>query len=111
MASVAIEQVRKQYGAVPVIHGVSVDIEDGEFVTLVGPSGCSKSTLLRMLAGLEDISGGEISIGGRLVNDVAPKERDIAMVCEGLARADLLGCDDAQRFATKGKLAPIQRCS
>ncbi len=85
MASVTIEQVRKQYGAVPVIHGVSMDIEDGEFVTLVGPSGCGKSTLLRMLAGLEDISGGEIRIGGRVVNDVAPKERDIAMVFQSYA--------------------------
>ena len=62
MASVAIDRVLKQYGAAAVIHGVSVDIEDGEFVTLVGPSGCGKSTLLRMLAGLEDISGGEIRI-------------------------------------------------
>ncbi|MCG5479162.1 ABC transporter ATP-binding protein [Sinorhizobium alkalisoli] len=85
MASVSIEQVRKQYGAVPVIHGVSMDIEDGEFVTLVGPSGCGKSTLLRMLAGLEDISGGDIRIGGRVVNDVAPKERDIAMVFQSYA--------------------------
>ncbi|TCU23560.1 ABC transporter family protein [Rhizobium laguerreae] len=80
MASVAIDRVQKQYGAASVIHGVSADIEDGEFVTLVGPSGCGKSTLLRMLAGLEDISGGEIRIDGRVVNDVAPKERDIAMV-------------------------------
>ncbi|MGO7623910.1 ATP-binding cassette domain-containing protein, partial [Rhizobium ruizarguesonis] len=60
MASVAIDRVLKQYGAVSIIHWVSANIEDGEFVTLVGPSGCSKSTLLRMLAGLEDISGGEI---------------------------------------------------
>jgi multiple sugar transport system ATP-binding protein len=85
MASVSIDQVRKQYGAVPVIHGVSVDIQDGEFVTLVGPSGCGKSTLLRMLAGLEDISAGEIRIGERVVNDVAPKERDIAMVFQSYA--------------------------
>ncbi|WP_026622324.1 multiple sugar transport system ATP-binding protein (plasmid) [Ensifer sp. WSM1721] len=85
MASVSIDQVRKQYGAVPVIHDISMNIEDGEFVTLVGPSGCGKSTLLRMLAGLEDISGGEIRIGGRVVNDVAPKERDIAMVFQSYA--------------------------
>jgi multiple sugar transport system ATP-binding protein len=85
MASVAIDRVLKQYGAASVIHGVSVDIEDGEFVTLVGPSGCGKSTLLRMLAGLEEISGGEIRIDGRAVNDVAPKERDIAMVFQSYA--------------------------
>jgi multiple sugar transport system ATP-binding protein len=85
MASVAIDRVLKQYGAASVIHGVSVDIEDGEFVTLVGPSGCGKSTLLRMLAGLEEISGGEIRIDGRAVNNVAPKERDIAMVFQSYA--------------------------
>ncbi|MBB4232826.1 multiple sugar transport system ATP-binding protein [Rhizobium mongolense] len=101
MASVAIEQVRKQYGAVPVIHGVSVDIEDGEFVTLVGPSGCGKSTLLRMLAGLEDISGGEISIGGRVVNDVAPKERDIAMVFQSYALYPHMTVAENMGFALK----------
>ena len=85
MANVTIRNVSKRYGAVQVIHGVSVDIADGEFVVLVGPSGCGKSTLLRMLAGLEEISGGEISIGGRVVNDVLPKERDIAMVFQSYA--------------------------
>ena len=69
----------------PVIHGVDIDIEDGEFVVLVGPSGCGKSTLLRMIAGLEDITGGEIAIGERVVNDVPPKERDIAMVFQNYA--------------------------
>jgi multiple sugar transport system ATP-binding protein len=101
MASVTIEHVRKQYGAVPVIHGVSVDIEDGEFVTLVGPSGCGKSTLLRMLAGLEDISGGEIRIGGRLVNDVAPKERDIAMVFQSYALYPHMTVAENMGFALK----------
>ncbi|PTW55041.1 carbohydrate ABC transporter ATP-binding protein (CUT1 family) [Breoghania corrubedonensis] len=85
MADVQINNVIKRYGAHQVMHGVSVDIEDGEFVVLVGPSGCGKSTLLRMLAGLEAISAGEISIGGRVVNDVAPKERDIAMVFQSYA--------------------------
>jgi len=85
MASVEIRDVRKTYGAVQVLHGVSVDIRDGEFVILVGPSGCGKSTLLRMLAGLESISGGEIRIGPRVVNDVPPKERDIAMVFQNYA--------------------------
>lgn len=85
MAGLVIDNVQKRYGAVNVLHGVSVDIEDGEFVTLVGPSGCGKSTLLRMIAGLEDISGGEVSVGERVVNDVPPKERDIAMVFQNYA--------------------------
>ncbi|QDC10026.1 sn-glycerol-3-phosphate ABC transporter ATP-binding protein UgpC [Oceanicola sp. D3] len=85
MADVKIDNVIKRYGSVQVMHGVSAQIEDGEFVVLVGPSGCGKSTLLRMLAGLEEISGGEISIGGRVVNDIAPKERDIAMVFQSYA--------------------------
>ncbi len=103
MASVSIEQVRKHYGTVPVIHGVSMDIEDGEFVTLVGPSGCGKSTLLRMLAGLEDISGGDIRIGGRVVNDVAPKERDIAMVFQSYALYPHMTVAQNMGFALKLK--------
>lgn len=85
MAKVKIENVTKSYGNLQVMHGVSADIEDGEFVVLVGPSGCGKSTLLRMLAGLEEITGGTISIGDRVVNDVLPKERDIAMVFQSYA--------------------------
>ncbi|MGP3699539.1 ABC transporter ATP-binding protein [Rhodobacter sp. NSM] len=85
MSNVQISNVVKRYGAVQVMHGVSVDIDDGEFVVLVGPSGCGKSTLLRMLAGLEEISGGTISIGGRVVNNVIPKDRDIAMVFQSYA--------------------------
>ncbi|MFV0382563.1 ABC transporter ATP-binding protein [Paracoccus sp. (in: a-proteobacteria)] len=85
MANVKIDNVMKRYGTVQVMHGVSVDIEDGEFVVLVGPSGCGKSTLLRMLAGLEEISDGTISIGDRVVNDVPPKERDISMVFQSYA--------------------------
>ncbi|AWJ92769.1 ABC transporter ATP-binding protein (plasmid) [Azospirillum baldaniorum] len=85
MASVIIRDLRKSYGGTPVLHGVSVDIADGEFVALVGPSGCGKSTLLRMIAGLEEAGEGEIRIGGRLVNDVPPKDRDIAMVFQNYA--------------------------
>src|SRR5216110_1656790 len=85
MAPVAIRDVRKAFGAVEVIHGVSVLIGDGEFVVLVGPSGCGKSTLLRMIAGLENITAGEISIGDRVVNNVPPKARDIAMVFQNYA--------------------------
>src|SRR3954465_15333026 len=85
MATVSIRNVRKAFGSTEVLHGVSVEIEDGEFVILVGPSGCGKSTLLRMIAGLENISAGEIAIGGRVVNNVAPKARDIAMVFQNYA--------------------------
>jgi multiple sugar transport system ATP-binding protein len=101
MASVTIDNARKHYGALSVIHGVSVDIEDGEFVTLVGPSGCGKSTLLRMLAGLEEISDGEIRIGGRVVNDVAPKERDIAMVFQSYALYPHMTVAENMGFALK----------
>ncbi len=85
MASVALRDVRKSFGAVEVIHGVDVDIADEEFVVLVGPSGCGKSTLLRMIAGLEHISAGEIAINGRVVNRLPPKERDVAMVFQNYA--------------------------
>ena len=85
MSGLTIKNVRKSYGAVNIIHGIDVEISDGEFVILVGPSGCGKSTLLRMIAGLEDITGGEISIGGRVVNDLPPKDRDIAMVFQNYA--------------------------
>jgi multiple sugar transport system ATP-binding protein len=85
MASVEIINVEKSYGAQKVIHGVSVEIKDGEFVILVGPSGCGKSTLLRMVAGLEPITAGDIKIGGNLVNNLPPKDRDIAMVFQTYA--------------------------
>ena len=85
MAVVTIRDLRKSFGPVEVLHGVSVDIAEGEFVVLVGPSGCGKSTLLRMLAGLEHVTSGEIRIGDRVVNDLPPKERDIAMVFQNYA--------------------------
>src|ERR1700710_2718129 len=85
MASVQIRDVRKSFGGFEVLHGVSIPIEDGAFVVLVGPSGCGKSTLLRMLAGLENITSGTISIGDKVVNNVQPKERDIAMVFQNYA--------------------------
>jgi multiple sugar transport system ATP-binding protein len=85
MASVDIVEVKKSYGAQRVIHGVSQGINDGEFVILVGPSGCGKSTLLRMIAGLEPITAGDIKIGGKVVNDLPPKDRDIAMVFQTYA--------------------------
>ena len=85
MAGVNIQNVKKSYGSVEVLHGIDVDIQDGEFIVIVGASGCGKSTLLRMVAGLEQITEGDISIGGRLVNDVEPKDRDIAMVFQNYA--------------------------
>jgi multiple sugar transport system ATP-binding protein len=85
MASIDVIDVRKAYGGHEVIHGVSVDISDGDFVILVGPSGCGKSTLLRMIAGLETVTSGAIKIGNRVVNGLAPKDRDIAMVFQNYA--------------------------
>ena len=89
MASITLKNVVKRYGigktANQVIHGVNADIADGEFIVIVGPSGCGKSTLLRMVAGLEEISEGEVSIGKRVVNDLEPSDRDIAMVFQNYA--------------------------
>lgn len=81
-----MKDLKKVYaGGVEAVKGVSIDIRAGEFIVLVGPSGCGKSTLLRMVAGLEEISGGEVSIGGRIVNEVEPADRDIAMVFQNYA--------------------------
>ncbi|MCW2860171.1 MAG: transporter related protein, partial [Actinoallomurus sp.] len=86
MAKIVLDQVDKAYGNdVKAVNNLSLEIEDGEFMVLVGPSGCGKSTALRMIAGLEDITGGEISIGDRVVNNLAPKDRDIAMVFQNYA--------------------------
>ncbi len=85
MASVSIRSATKRFGEVEILHGVDIEIADGSFTVLVGPSGCGKSTLLRMIAGLEQISGGEIRIADKVVNDVLPKQRDIAMVFQNYA--------------------------
>ena len=85
MARVEIAELRKRYGLVEVLHGIDLAVEDGEFVALVGPSGCGKSTTLRMIAGLEGISGGTISIDGQVINDLEPAERGIAMVFQSYA--------------------------
>ena len=85
MAQVTVRDLRKSFGAVEVIHGVDVDIGDGQFVVLVGPSGCGKSTLLRMIAGLEAVTAGTIRIGERVVNNLPPAQRDIAMVFQNYA--------------------------
>ena len=106
MATVEIRNVRKSFGSVEVLHGVSVDIEDGEFVVLVGPSGCGKSTLLRMIAGLENITSGEIAIGGRVVNNVPPKDRDIAMVFQNYALYPHMTVFQNMAFSLKLAKAP-----
>ena len=85
MAALSFRDVKKSYAGLQVVHGVSTEVKDGEFVVIVGPSGCGKSTLLRMVAGLEPITSGEIVIGGRVVNELEPKDRDIAMVFQNYA--------------------------
>ena len=106
MASVQIQDVRKSFGGFEVLHGVTVPIADGEFVVLVGPSGCGKSTLLRMLAGLENITSGTIAIGDRVVNDVQPKERDIAMVFQNYALYPHMTVRDNMGFSLSLAKAP-----
>ncbi len=101
MAAVNITAVHKWFGSTHVIRGVDVAIADGEFCVLVGPSGCGKSTLLRMIAGLEEIGDGEIAIGGRVVNRVQPKERDIAMVFQNYALYPHMTVRDNMSFALK----------
>ena len=99
MAAVGIASVHKHFGTTHVIRGVDVAIADGEFCVLVGPSGCGKSTLLRMIAGLEEISEGEIRIGDRVVNRLAPKERDVAMVFQNYALYPHMTVRDNMSFA------------
>src|SRR5438105_1738755 len=106
MASVDVVDVRKSYGAHEVIHGVSIGIGDGEFVILVGPSGCGKSTLLRMIAGLEPITQGDIRIGERVVNNLPPKARDIAMVFQNYALYPHMTVADNMSFSLKLRGAP-----
>jgi sn-glycerol 3-phosphate transport system ATP-binding protein len=98
---VQLKDVRKRYGTQQVVHGVSADINKGEFVVVVGPSGCGKSTLLRMVAGLEEISEGEIVIGGRRVNDLEPKDRDIAMVFQNYALYPHMSVYDNMAYGLK----------
>ncbi|HTO30994.1 MAG TPA: sn-glycerol-3-phosphate ABC transporter ATP-binding protein UgpC [Pararhizobium sp.] len=106
MAQVSLDNLVKAYATVQVMHGVSFDVADGEFVALVGPSGCGKSTLLRMIAGLEDITGGTISIAGRVVNDVEPKERNLAMVFQNYALYPHMTVRDNMGFSLKLRNAP-----
>ena len=101
MSGLTLRSVRKNYGDVPVIKGVDLDIAHGEFVVFVGPSGCGKSTLLRMIAGLEDITDGEVSIGDRVVNDVEPRDRGVAMVFQSYALYPHMSVYDNVGFGLK----------
>ncbi|KAA0695764.1 sn-glycerol-3-phosphate ABC transporter ATP-binding protein UgpC [Neorhizobium sp. P12A] len=109
MASVSVTNARKSYGHFEVLHGVNIDIRDGEFVILVGPSGCGKSTLLRMIAGLENITDGQIAIGAHVVNDVAPKQRDIAMVFQSYALYPHMTVEANMGFSLRLAKAPKEQ--
>ena len=105
MASLSFKNVVKRYGTgkntVPVLHGVSAEIADHEFIVIVGPSGCGRSTLLRMVAGLEEVTEGEISIGGKVVNELEPSERDIAMVFQNYALYPHMSVFDNMAYGLK----------
>src|SRR5260370_32639124 len=106
MAQVVLKDLNKMYDDVHAVKDVNLNIPDKEFVVLVGPSGCGKSTTLRMIAGLEEITSGEIRIGERVVNDVPPKERDIAMVFQNYALYPHMTVADNMAFSLKLKRAP-----
>ena len=101
MADVKLSGVGKAYGEVKILRGIDLDIRHGEFMVFVGPSGCGKSTLLRTIAGLEDITEGTLSIGGRVVNDVPPAERGIAMVFQSYALYPHMNLFDNMAFGLK----------
>src|SRR5512139_1692457 len=111
MGAISLRNVEKTYGhgakGNKVIHGVNAEIADGEFIVIVGPSGCGKSTLLRMVAGLEEITGGEIAIGGRVVNDLEPAERDIAMVFQNYALYPHMSVFDNMAYGLKIRKLPV----
>ena len=111
MGAISIRNVIKRYGSGPkanqVIHGVNAEISDGEFIVIVGPSGCGKSTLLRMVAGLEEISDGQIAIAGRVVNDIEPSERDIAMVFQNYALYPHMSVFENMAYGLKIAKVPI----
>jgi ABC-type sugar transport system ATPase subunit len=106
MASVTLNNVQKSFGETHVLHEVSLEIKDREFLVLVGPSGCGKSTLLRMIAGLEEISSGQISIGGKIVNDLPPRDREIAMVFQDYALYPHLTVEENLSFGLKLRRMP-----
>ena len=107
MAAVSLRDVRKSYGDLQVIHGVNMEIADGEFIVILGPSGCGKSTLLRMVAGLEVITSGEIAIGGRVVNQLEPTDRNIAMVFQNYALYPHMTVFDNMAYGLKIAKVPV----
>ncbi len=109
MAELSIRNVVKRFGPVEVLKGINIEASDGEFLILVGPSGCGKSTLLNMIAGLDTISGGEIAIGGRIVNDLSPKDRDIAMVFQSYALYPTMSVRENISFGLKIRKVPKER--
>jgi sn-glycerol 3-phosphate transport system ATP-binding protein len=113
MAAISLRAIQKTYGSgtksVKVIHGVDAEVTDGEFIVIVGPSGCGKSTLLRMVAGLEEITGGEIHIGGRIVNQLEPSERDIAMVFQNYALYPHMSVFDNMAYGLKIAKVPADQ--
>src|SRR5258705_10407717 len=106
MAEVKLRKLVKNYDDTPAVRGIDLDIADKEFVVLVGPSGCGKSTTLRMIAGLEDITGGEVLIGGELVNDMPPKDRNIAMVFQNYALYPHMTVHENMSFGLRLKKLP-----
>src|ERR1700744_481767 len=106
MAEVVLTDVVKRYGALQVVHDVNLTIADREFVVLVGPSGCGKSTTLRMIAGLENISSGTVKIGSKVVNDLPPKDRDIAMVFQNYALYKHMTVFDNLAFGLRNRKVP-----
>ena len=109
MAGVMLQNVVKKYGDTPVIEKLNLDIQDHEFMVLVGPSGCGKSTALRMIAGLEEISEGQILIGDRVVNDLPPKDRDIAMVFQSYALYPHMTVKENLEFGLKIQKGPREQ--
>ncbi|HEY2145541.1 MAG TPA: sn-glycerol-3-phosphate ABC transporter ATP-binding protein UgpC [Steroidobacteraceae bacterium] len=109
MAAIRIDALCKNYGDAAILRSIDLTIDEGEFVVLVGPSGCGKSTLLRLIAGLEEITSGEIRIGGRLVNDLAPKDRDVAMVFQSYALYPHMNVRENMSFGLKLRGTPPAR--
>jgi multiple sugar transport system ATP-binding protein len=107
MTSLSLSNVKKHFGRVEVIRGVDLSVDDGEFVVFVGPSGCGKSTLLRMISGLEDISAGVLRIGDRIVNEVPPARRGVAMVFQSYALYPHLNVRDNMGFGLKVRKVPV----
>src|SRR4029077_3484355 len=109
MGALSIRNVIKRFGSVEVLKGINIDVDDGEFLILVGPSGCGKSTLLNMIAGLDTITSGEIAIGGRIVNEISPKDRDIAMVFQSYALYPNMSVRDNISFGLKIRKMPKEK--